>query len=188
MRSKRFKIPNKINNNPAEDRQKKYAKTLGVKLPENATKSDAEAVINIELDDDERASEELINYADEKKILCSRYIGNKQLHNLLFDNLEQEDKTAFFCFCVYKFHVPETNQNLCEHEFENIFKEFAKRYTEDFYFKTSLEEYEGEEIIAFGKSEKILPNGKKKAIYGGSIYTTAYKLAYQYLQENLKLN
>lgn len=185
MKSKREKLPNKIELEPAVERQKKYAASMGIALPECATKSDATALINRDLDNDEAASSDLIAYARQKDILCSDYVGEKYLHNLLFDHLSPQDKAAFFCFCVYKFHFNEENENLYEHPFKQKFEEFGENYAKDYYFTASLDEYYGEELIAFGKSTKILPNGKKKNIYGGSIYTRAYKEAYSYIKDNI---
>ncbi|PHV70864.1 hypothetical protein CS063_08860 [Sporanaerobium hydrogeniformans] len=101
MKSTRYKLPNKIDTSPAAKRQIKYMKSLGLNIEEGLTKSDAEALINRELDDDSAASKDLKAYAKEKGIVYSEYIGKRQLHNLLFDNLKGEDRTTFFLLlCV----------------------------------------------------------------------------------------
>lgn len=186
MKSKREKLPNRVDLGPVADRQKKYAKTLGIILPEDVTRSDAEALINRELDDDEGAVAGLIAYARSKEILCSDYVGNKYLHNLLFDHLEEKDKAAFFCYCIYKFFVKEAEEqgNLEEDVNRQLFIKFGEEKAQDYYFTASLDEYYGEEIVYFGKCERVMANGKKKTIYGGSILTRAYKEAYAYLKEN----
>lgn len=184
MRDKRQKVPNTINTNPASMQEKKYAKKLGIILPEDATESDAKAIIARELDDDEKASEGLLNYARSKGMLCSDYIGNKALHNQLFDNLELEDKTAFFCFCLYKFYKDRSNEDLSTHPLREVFEKFGKDYAKDVYFKASLEEYLGEELVAFGKSKQVI-NGNEKTVYGGSTLTRAHKVAYEYLEVNI---
>lgn len=181
MRSERYKLPNEINSNPASKKQRDYALSLDIYLPEGSTVSDASALLARHLDDDTRASEELLTYADENSIICSPYIGNKALHNLIFDNIEGTEKSAFFCFCIYKFHHNECNENLHAHEHKDVFEKFGTQYAEDFYFTTSMEEYYGEELVAFGKSTKVLEDGTKREVYGGSIHTTAYKIAYKYL-------
>nr|WP_302597092.1 hypothetical protein [uncultured Cellulosilyticum sp.] len=185
MKSKREKLPNRVELGPVVDRQKKYAKTIGLTLPEGITKSDAEALINRELDNDEAAVSGLIAYARSKEILCSDYVGNKYLHNLLFDHLEEADKAAFFCFCVYKFFVREAEEagNLEEDCHSQLFIKFGEEKAKDYYFTASLDEYYGEEIVYFGKCERVV-NGKKKTIYGGSVLTRAYKETYAYLKEN----
>lgn len=185
MKTKREKLPNKVDLGPVVDRQKKYAKTIGLALPEDITKSDAEALINRELDNDAAAALGLIAYARSKEIQCSDYVGNKYLHNLLFDHLEVQDKIAFFCYCVYKFYISEAEEqgNLEEDTNKEVFIKFGEEKKDDYYFTASMDEYYGEEIIYFGKCERVV-NGKKKTIYGGSVLTRAYKEAYAYLTEN----
>lgn len=182
MRSQRQKILNRIDESPATSMQKDYARSLGITLPEAATKSDAKALIDLELDSDEPASEGLKAFAIEKGMKFSDYVGNKYLHNLLFDNLEALDKVIFFCFCIYKFHFNDSEEHILEHPKKEVFQDFGEQYVKDSFFVASMEEYVGEELIAFGKSEKVTREGKKKTIYGGSIYTRAYKNAYDYLK------
>lgn len=183
MRDKRQKVLNQIDNRPASQMEKNYASKLGIILPENATQSDAKALIARDLDSDEKASSGLLSYARDKGMLCSEYIGNKALHNQLFDNLSPLDKTSFFCFCVYKFYWQDDNEDLSMHPKRAIFEAFGETYEKDGYFQASLEDYLGEEIVAFGKSKKIV-NGKEKTIYGGSAHTRAHNIAYEYLKNN----
>lgn len=184
MREKRQKVPNKVNTKPATNMQRDYAKRIGIILPEEATESDARALIDRALDDDMEASKGLLDYAREKGMLCSDYIGSKALHNQLFDNLSVEDRTSFFCFCIYKFHIRGDEENLLNHPKKAVFEAFGKQYAKDTYFQESLEEYVGEELIAFGKSKQLV-NGVLKNVYGGSIYTRAYKVAYAYIKDNI---
>lgn len=184
MLDKRQKVPNKVENGPASQAEKSYALKLGIVLPENATQSDAKALIARDLDGEEGASEGLLSYARNKGMLCSDYIGNKALHNQLFDNLSELDKVIFFCFCIYKFYWEDENENLLEHPDRSVFESFGEKFVRDGYFMLSMEEYLGEELVAFGKSKKVI-NGKEKTIYGGSAYTRANKEAYQYLKEHL---
>lgn len=183
MRDKREKVPNKIDERPASSMQKEYAYKLGISLPENATQSDAKALIASYLDNDEKASNSLLEYARSKGMLCSDYIGNKALHNQLFDNLSERDKINFFCFCVYKFYWNDKNEDLENHPKKELFETFGEQFEKDGYFKLSMEEYLGEELIAFGKSKRII-NGIEKTIYGGSAHTRAHNEAYKYLKDS----
>lgn len=182
MRSQRQKITNRVDESPATAMQKDYARSLGIVLPETATKSDAKALIDLELDSDEPASDELKDFAREKGMQFSDYVGNKYLHNLLFDNLELKDKIIFFCFCIYKCQFDDSKEQILEHPYMEVFQRFGEQYMKDNFFIASMEEYLGEELVAFGKTEKVTKEGKKKTIYGGSIYTRAYKNAYDYLK------
>lgn len=184
MKDRREKVPNKIDTKPATSMEKDYAAKLGISLPEGATISDARALFAIELDNDEQATKELLNYARNKGMLCSDYIGNKALHNQLFDHLALEDKAAFFCFCLYKFYFDGSNEDLSEHPKKELFEKFGEKFAKDTYFVASLEDYLGEELVAFGKCKKMI-RGIEKTIYGGSKYTRAHKEAYHYLQDNI---
>ena len=184
MRDKREKVPNTIDTKPATAADIKYAASFGLKLPESATRSDVKAIVDTYLDSDVQASESFITYARAMGMLCSDYIGNKALHNQLFDNLSLEDKTALFCFCVYKFHSEDSNENLLEHPQKAVFDRFSDIFSKDGYFTASLEDYLGEDSVAFGKSTKMI-NGVPKNIYGGSIHGRAYKEAKKFIEENL---
>ena len=191
MKSKRIKLQNKLEMSPASDLQKKYAKTIGVIIPEGATKSDAAAILDRELDDDQKATDELKDYARRKEIQCSDYVGNRYLHNLMFDHLKDEDLATFFCFCVYKFCKELEGESIIE-DLEalkegSVFVQFGSDKVNDGYFMESMKDYMGEETIAFGKTTKVLPNGKIKNIYGGSNQTRAYKESYDYLKKQLLL-
>lgn len=188
MIEKRQKLPNILEEQPATPSQLKFAKNMGISIPKTATKSDAAALIARDLDEDKQASETLRNYAACKDILCSPYVGNKYLHTLIFDHLKLEDKIAFFCFCVYHFNFSEAGEteNLLEHPRKIWFDEFVEKEKNNTYFIDSMEEYIGEEIIIFGKVIKTAINGKTEELYGGSIYTTAYKEAYNYLDKKIK--
>lgn len=186
FRDKREKLPNTIDERPVSDMQKKYAKSIGLMLPEGITRSDAKALIDRELDCDEGASESLKAYARSKEIVCSDYVGNKYLHELLFDHLKCEDKIAFFCFCVYKSQFgPLENENLEQHEKHALFSEFGKKKVSDSYFIEALDDYTGDKLVLFGKVTKELSNGKMKTIYGASTLTRTYKEAETYLRQQL---
>ncbi|MDF2612476.1 MAG: hypothetical protein K0S71_262 [Clostridia bacterium] len=187
MRSERYKFPNKIDLKPASKRQREYAASLGISLPEDATKSDASALIDRVLDDDLKASCGLMNYSVNQGIDCSPYAGNKYLHNLIFDNLAGAEKITFFCFCVYKFCFKDTNEDLCNHEHKKVFEDFGKLYERNVSFNMSMEEYYGEELITFGKVIKTSEDGRSHIVYGGSIHTPAYKTAYDYLKGHFEI-
>lgn len=185
MKESRQKIENKVDLSPAGKMELEYAKKLGILVPEGATKSDVKAMIAIELDDDQRASESLLSYARMKGMKCSDYIGNKALHNQLFDNLNLLDQIIFFGFCIYKFYMKECNENLLLHPLKEEFEAFGDKFKEDGYFICSMQDYIGEELTSFGKSKKVV-NGKEKNIYGGSAYTRAHKEAYDYFINKVK--
>ena len=188
MKSKRYKLPNTLELDPATSYQKEYATSLNITLPDTATKSDAKAIMDRHLDEDIPAPQTLIYYAKNHEILCSDYIGYKFLHNLMFDNLSPLDLAAFFCYCVYQDIVEEYHEDLDTHPHSEVFYQFANKYEKDFYFETSLKDYYGEDLLAFGKHTVPFPDGSKRTLYGGSKQTTAYKLALEHLTDTLELS
>ncbi len=186
MKSKREKLINKIEDIKPSKALLDYANTLGIKVPESANKTDVRALIDTELDDDDIAPLELRTYAREKGMNFSDYVGNKYLHTLLFDNLELRDKIIFFCFCVYRFNYGNENENLLDHKYLDMFNSFCDIYINDSLFIDSMEDYIGEEIAYFGKSERKMNSGKVKNVYGGSIHTRAYIEAKKYIDANMK--
>ena len=185
MRSKREKLSNKIEDVKPSKQLLDYANTLGIKVKEGLNKTDVRAIIDRELDDDDIATIELKLYAKEKGMNFSDYVGNRYLHTLLFDNLEIEDKVIFFCFCVYRFNYGNKHDSLLKHKYIDIFRKFCDEHAKDSLFITSMEEYIGEELAYFGKSEIQMDNGKVKNVYGGSIHTRAYKITKEYLNSNI---
>ena len=186
MRSKRQKLINKIEDIKPSKALLDYANTLGLKVPEGANKTDVRALIDAELDDDDVAPLALRTYARDKGMNFSDYVGNKYLHTLLFDHMELRDKVVFFCFCVYRFNFGNENESLLEHRYLSNFDTFADKYLNDSLFITSMEEYVGEELAYFGKSERKMNDGKVKNVYGGSIHTRAYLNAKAYIDDIIK--
>lgn len=188
MKSKRYKLTNTLDTHPATAHQKEYAESLGINFPENATKSDIQALVDQFLDEDVNAPNPLIDYARNHNILCSSYVGYKYLHKLMFDNLELIDLSAFFIYCVYQDLLGELHENLDTHSHHEVFYHFAKSHEKDFYFTESLKDYFGEELLAFGKRTIPFPDGSTRTLYGGSKQTIAYKTALAYLEKHLEFS
>lgn len=187
MKSKRYFLPNKIDLNPALQSQIDYATSLSITVPNDATKSDVKALIDLYLDNDMAAPVSLLQFTKEHNILCSSYAGNKYAYNLLFDNLELLDQIAFFCFCVYHYLVEDDDYNLAHHKHKDLFYDFANHYINNVYFIESMKDYYGEELIIFGKNTVIHPDGSSDNTYGGSKYTLAYKTASSYIETKFNI-
>lgn len=185
MRSKREKLINKIENIKPSKQLLDYAKNLGIEVPAEVNKTDVRALIDRELDDDDIAPLELKLYAKEKGMNFSDYVGNRYLHTLIFDHLELRDKIIFFCFCVYRFSYGREDENLLKHKYLDKFNSFADKYINDSLFITSMEEYIGEDLAYFGKSQRKMNSGKVKNVYGGSIHTRAYLESKGYIDANI---
>lgn len=165
---------------PPTDRQIDYAIDLGIKISPTLTKKDLSALISKKVDDDEDASEGLMKFAYDKNIYVSPYIGEKELWNTLFSNLEPLDKTAFFCFAVYRSMTGESISNPDEEPMRSVFYEFANLYLLDDSFQRSMEDYSGEEIMFFGRKDS--EDGVTE--YGGSKRKKAYQTASLFLESH----
>jgi hypothetical protein len=161
------------------ERQIEYAKDLGIEIPDNATKQDLSALISRHLENDSDPNPELYEFADKRGFLFSKYIGKKALYNLLFNNLEDVDKIAFFAFCVYRYLSEDRHANLDTSPHRDIFYDFANKMVNDESFVRSLNNYSGEDLRYFGK----LRIDNNVQIYGGSVNTKAFKTTVSYLKE-----
>jgi hypothetical protein len=177
--------PFEINEIPFEeptDRQQEYAKGLGIDIPADACKEDVSALISRAVDSDSVPNHGLIEYASNKGLTFSEYIGKKALYNLIFYNLNLNDKIAFFCFSVYRYLSDDRHANLDTSPHRDIFYLFAQQYEGDKNFVSSMEKYEGKDLRYFGKI-KIEKGNYVTDITGGSIATTAYKTVSNFLHE-----
>ena len=155
------------------ERQISYAMDLGINITSEMTKDDVSCLIDIKVEDDVSADNSLMDYAYEKNIYFSDYIGEKRLFNLIFDTLNPKDKAEFFCFCVYKYltDYDDFNLEICPN-YKDI-QEFAEIYSLDNSFLKSMNNYEGEDLRFFGTES----DGEDFVEYGGSKKTKAYKIA-----------
>lgn len=152
------------------DRQLNYARDLGIRVLPDMTKKDVSALIDKTLEQDTDAGDDLKQFAYDRDIYFSRYIGQKGMYNLLFSTLETADKTAFFCFSVYRSLTGESSENMDALPERNKFYDFADLYADDNSFQHSLEQYTGEDLIHFGAAE-----------FGGSKHRKAYQVAANYI-------
>ena len=162
------------------DRQLEYANDLGIKIPQEACLEDVSALISCAVDFDSAPNQELVEYATNRGLIFSKYIGKKALYNLIFYKLPLVDKIAFFCFSIYRYLSDDRHGNLDTSPNRDAFYSFAKQYEEDKKFTASMMKYEGKDLRFFG-SMRIKEGGESKLINGGSIATLAYKTAAEFL-------
>jgi len=136
---------------PPTKEQLKYAKSLGIRVPKDASQEDVSEMIARMVNNDSAPNPELFEFANEIGLDFSGYIGKKALYNLVFFYLQTEDKIAFFIFCVYRWLSDDRNGNLNKHQHRELFYDFAKQQINNKKFIESLYEYKGEEIRFFGK-------------------------------------
>jgi hypothetical protein len=80
------------------DRQLSYAQALGITIPPDACLDDVSALISRAVDNDSEPNKGLIEYASNKGLTFSVYVGKKALYNFIFYSLQLYDKIAFFAF------------------------------------------------------------------------------------------
>lgn len=161
-------------------RQLDYARDLKIKIPQHASIRDVAALIDRAVNHDSDPNPGLIEFAKNRRILFSQYIGKKALYNRVFYELSERDKIAFFAFCVYRHVSDDRHANLDTHPKRQLFYDFAAEKEKDERFTKSMSKYSGEDIRFFGTIK--FPDGGEA--YGGSISTIAYKTCVDFLQSN----
>lgn len=171
--------------------QLNFAKDLKIKIPLDANIEDISCLLNRAVHHDSEPSPELVEYANFKKFCFSKYIGKKELYNLVFNRLDLRDRIAFFCFCIYSYLSDNKQANLEKSEHKEVFYNFADQYLNDDKFIASMNTYRGQDLRFFGKSKIIKEeNGQQVEIeiYGGSRATSSYRIASKFLIETFELS
>ena len=163
---------------PPTPNQISSCREYGTYIPGDACSEDVHYIINRVSHHDSIPNPELMTYATEMHIKLSYYIGKRRAYTIIFDTLKNEDKTAFFIFCVYRFLSDDRRGNLNQSPYKNIFYDFAKAKQSDKSFLRSMNRYRGSDLRFFGE---LRANGTIHT--GGSKNTIAYKEARKFLFE-----
>ena len=167
---------------PATDNQINYAKSLGIFIPDDATKEDLSCLLDCKLEHDNKPNQDLIEYAYNRNIFFSKYIGKRRLYNIVFNSLDDLDKTAFFIFSAYRWLSDDRRGNLDTHPYISDFYQFASKWCNDKKFLKSLNTYNGEDLRFFGTISSI-KNGYENTYTAGSNRTFAYTTVSTFLHE-----
>ena len=166
---------------PPSERQVNYAQSLGIIVTNDMCKEDVSCLISRKTDDRSDPKPGLLQFADNHNIVFSNFIGKKTLYNIVFYNLPDLDKCAFFIFSVYRYLSDDRESNLDLSPYKNIFYEFANTYcTDKKFLKSMVEKYIGADLRFFGDLT-VDKFGKSETYTGGTIKSYAYKAAKQYL-------
>jgi hypothetical protein len=161
----------------ATSAQIEYARALQIEIPANPTKDDLSALIGKKKDNDSEPNPGLVEFAIEKGLSFSKYIGKKALYNLVFHSLSKEDRIAFFAFSVYRWLSEDRHGNLESHKYCDIFYDFAREQLTNEGFIKSLDKYAGADLRFFG----TLKFADGNETYGGSTNTIAYKVCADFI-------
>lgn len=173
-----------VYHSPTES-QLSYAKSLGIDVPKWASKSDVSILITRVVNDNDYSAPnpDLVDYAISKGVNFSRCVGKKAFYNIVFDDLSDLDKVAFFAFSLYRWLSGERHGNLETFPYKRVFDNFAAEFVKDESFMNSLKRYKGSDLRYFG--EITLPSGYVSN--GGSVRTFAYKKTSAFLQQKFEV-
>lgn len=163
---------------PTEN-QLRYAKDLHIKITEGLTIDDVSALIDKKVNNDIDPKAGIIDFANERELGFSKYIGEMSLYNLVFDCLEGVDRIAFFIMSIYKWVADDNQSNLNIHIHRVKFYQFATTLKVDEQFLKSMNKYSGQDLLYFG--DMTQSNGVIVA-NGYSRNTIAYKKVADYLK------
>jgi hypothetical protein len=172
---------------PPTEKQLDYAESLGIYIPENATKDDLTCLIHNSVEKDPDPNPGLIEFATNREMFFSECIGKRRLYSLVFEHLDGVDKTAFFAFSVYRWLSEDRHANLDTHPQKELFYSFADQVKNDSSFQKSLLKYKGEDLRFFGKITTE-EDGYISEHYAGSDKTIAYKKTAQFIGDNFQTN
>lgn len=161
------------------ERQLDYAKSLGLIIPNASTKEDVSALISKRVDRDSTPNPGLLEFATNKRIFLSNYIGKTALYEQVFSRLVDKDKIAFFAFSIYRYISDDRHANLDTHSGKALFYEFADSVISDESFMKSMNRYNGSDLKFFG--EFTTSDGWTHT--GGSVDSLAFKQARGFLIE-----
>ncbi len=162
---------------PATSAQIEYARALQIEIPSDPTKDDLSALISKKKDNDNEPNPGLVEFAIEKGLPFSKYIGKKALYNFVFHSLSKEDRIAFFAFSVYRWLSEDRHGNLESHKHSDIFYDFAREQLNNDSFIKSLDKYAGADLRFFG----TLRFADGVETQGGSTNTIAYKVCADFI-------
>lgn len=170
------------------EKQIDYATDLGIEIPQEISRKDLSRLISIYEDDDNPANPDLIEFALNRNIITTKYIGKNALYNHVWDTLQGIDKIAFFVFCVYRFCSDDRRGNLDTHPYKGVFYNIANELSSDDDFLRSMNKYYGSDIKFFGQFTVRHANGDIVSTTGGSAKTTSYKAVCNCLKRDLNVD
>ncbi|MCF0158041.1 MAG: hypothetical protein HUJ83_05960 [Veillonella sp.] len=161
-----------------------YARALGIHVADTDTKIDVSCLIDKKLYRASDPNPELIEFADNRDIVFSYHVSKKGLYNLVFSELPDLDKIAFFIFTVYRYYSGDRTGNMDKSIHRHHFYEFANNTINNTKLvKSLLENYHGSDLRFFGPL-----NAYGETLTGGSRATIIFKSAKAFLIEKSLLS
>jgi hypothetical protein len=115
------------------ERQITYAKSLGIKIPKDATFEDLSTFISQKNGEDspDLAPLGLLEFAAENKICISAYAGTRLAIMKLLTQITNKNLISFFCYFVYCYTNAVEIGNYNSTKYADIFDKFAAYHTDD---------------------------------------------------------
>lgn len=121
------------------DAQIAAMKSHGNLIPDNVSRMDISAIMDRIINNDtETAPKYLFDFAEQHRIVASRFTGLRYMHLTIWDNLNERESLGFFLLCVRKYKYdcwnPEKFEEYCgmyeslmsDSSFSNSFKKFVQ--------------------------------------------------------------
>lgn len=171
----------KLSPPPATEEQLKYAKALGIDIPEQATKDVLSCLIGMKKSHDEPATQRYRAFAAIFRIEIPDIIGKRMLFDAIRCELgargREDDLLRWFIFRVYTSMAGDSPDALIKHPNHQIIRNVASLLIDNKQVLKSIRGYEsGSDLIWFGE---WAPDGRR----GGSNRTIAYKTVKSLLLE-----
>lgn len=161
-------------------RQLDYAKDLGVKVPQNATREEVSDLISFASSNDTVPSDLDRQHAGLYGVQYTQYTGKEKLYENIFIELSaqgrERDLCAWFAYRVYRQIVQHKEQVPITSPDDPIIKEIASELATEPSALQSIRRYSGTGLLQFGSST---------CLNCGSNRTISYKKAAAFIQDKL---
>lgn len=142
---------------PPTSNQIDYAASLGISLNGDFSKTDISSAISKALDEDDNKQVplEFAEYAADKNIYLSSYVGLTGAYNIVFNSLKDIDKKMFFAFSYYQKINGFITFNPLKHPDLHKFETFATENANNISLENSIAYYSGADLIHDKPLKKI---------------------------------
>lgn len=162
---------------PPTDRQIAYAKDLGIKIPTDVTKDELSDLISCKVDEDARASSQLLAMANDYGVETTSYTGEGAVYARVFAAFSspghEQELAQWFAFNVLRDRSPTRSAALADYPDDPRLVSVASKLVVDPKVMQSIKRYSESSLVWFGEKT----DGEGYVRQGGSNRTAAYKAA-----------
>lgn len=166
------------------ERQLRYARDLGIKIPDGATREDISALIDKYNSSDFDATDDERELAEQYGLQLNRYSGKRAIFAAIFRKLRQsgsgQELAAWFAYCVALDYLAKDSHLANIDPADAVFLEIGSELAQDAKLVKSLLRYDADNTRIFG--ERAGPDGSTHC--GGSQRTAVYKRSIELLRDH----